>query len=215
MITPRKTHIRDHPTQPTSNKYSWILIFLSSANPSKKPSQIPSTMLPVIQWLKPSGTPSHFPNQQPSEVPTLPLLERQARNFLTFLVVDQVITLVAVHQLIWVCIPFICQLSYQPQCLQMFQVKNPVTSQLFISYRLQLVSHVLFRLFNIAISQHMLQLCTQAVDQVTDLLILQSYILASTLVYHSHKPHLSLQLPILVPFSWYIHHSTLQFILDQ
>ena len=36
-----------------------------------KPSQIPSTIHTVLKILKPSETPSHFPNQQPSGVPNL------------------------------------------------------------------------------------------------------------------------------------------------
>ena len=54
----------------------------------------------VLQILKPSVTPCNFITQQPSGEPTLNLLEYQARNLLKFLVVDQVITLVAVHKLI-------------------------------------------------------------------------------------------------------------------
>ena len=40
----------------------------------------------VLQILKPIETPSHFPNQEPGGVPTLTLLEFQARNLLKFLV---------------------------------------------------------------------------------------------------------------------------------
>ena len=44
-------------------------------------------MPPVLQILKPSGTPSHFTTKQPVEVPTLTLLEFQEINLLTFVVV--------------------------------------------------------------------------------------------------------------------------------
>ena len=37
-----------------------------------KPSQSPSTTNTVLQIFKPSGTQSHFPTQQPSEVSTFP-----------------------------------------------------------------------------------------------------------------------------------------------
>ena len=52
----------------------------------------------ILQVLKLSGTPSHFTTQQQGGVPTFPFLEFQARKVLTFLVVVQMITLVAVHQ---------------------------------------------------------------------------------------------------------------------
>ena len=44
-------------------------------------------MTTVLQVLNPSGTTSHFPNQKTGGVPTLTMLEIQARNLLTFLVV--------------------------------------------------------------------------------------------------------------------------------
>ena len=51
----------------------------------------------VLQIFKPSGTLIHFSTQQPSVLRTLPLLEYQARSLLVFLVVEQLIILVAVH----------------------------------------------------------------------------------------------------------------------
>ena len=50
--------------------------------------------------------------------------ECQARKNLTFLVVAQVITLVAFHQLLLVCIPVIFQVLHQLYFLQMFKVKK-------------------------------------------------------------------------------------------
>ena len=64
-------------------------------------------------------------------------------------------------------------------------------------------------------SQPIFQVCTQSLDQVMVLLVLQYHMLSSTLVYHSQKPHLSLQVPVLVLFSWYFQHYTLLFILNQ
>ena len=95
-------------------------------------------MTTMLQIFKPSGTLGHFPNQQPNKVPILDLLEFQARNLLTFLVVAQVITLVAVHHLLRVCIPFLCQVLHQPHCLQIFQVitndVSPVTDGFMDGY---------------------------------------------------------------------------------
>ena len=54
----------------------------------------------VLQILDPSGTPIHFPSQQPSVVPTLPHLEIKPRNILTFRLVAQTITKVEFHQLL-------------------------------------------------------------------------------------------------------------------
>ena len=192
-----------------------VLIFLPSANTGKKLSQIPSTIPTVLQSLNTSVTPSHFPNQQPSGVHTMPLMEFQAINLLTFPIVAKVISLVTVHQLLWVCIPLLCQVLNQPHCLQMFQVKNPLTSQAFIHYSLQLVFQVWFHLFKLVTTQPMFQVCTLAVDQVMALFVLLSCILSSTLVYHSHKPLMSLPVPISLPFSWNFHHSALLFILNQ
>ena len=143
------------------------------------------------------------------------LLQFQARNLITFLVVDQLISLVSFHQLLLVCIPVIFQLLHQPHCLQMFQVRKPVTRKKFIHYSLQLVFQVCFRIFKLVTSQPMLQVCDQAVQLVMVLIIFQYWILDSTLVYHSQKPHLSLQVPVLVLFSWYFQYSTLLFILNQ
>ena len=55
----------------------------------------------------------------------------------------------------------------------------------------------------------------KALDQVMGLLILQYCILSSTLVYQYHKPHMSLPVPISVPFFWNFHHFTLLFISNQ
>ena len=69
--------------------------------PSKKHSRIPSSGLSDHPRSSTSVAkivhPSHFPTQKPSGVPTFPLLEFEAINILTFLVVAQVITLVLVH----------------------------------------------------------------------------------------------------------------------
>ena len=81
-------------------------------------------MTTVLKILKPSGTPSHFPTQQPGEVPILPLLEFQARKILTLLVVSQVITLAAVHKFLLVCTTVLYQVLHQLHLLQMFQVRN-------------------------------------------------------------------------------------------
>ena len=102
MITPTKTASRD-PTKSPSNKPSWFSNFLPSENPSRKALKSPITMPTVFQRPNPSGTSSHLTTQQPSGLPTLALLECQARKISTLLVVDQVITLVAVHQLLRVC----------------------------------------------------------------------------------------------------------------
>ena len=54
----------------------------------------------VLKILKLSGTPSYLTSQELGVVSTLNLLEFQARNIPTFLLVAQVITVVAVHQLL-------------------------------------------------------------------------------------------------------------------
>ena len=54
----------------------------------------------MLQILKPSVTSSHFTNQQPGGLTTLPVLKFQERKLPIFLVVAQVITLVVVHQLL-------------------------------------------------------------------------------------------------------------------
>ena len=51
----------------------------------------------VLQRFKPSGTPGQFTTQKPGGVPVLTLLEFQARNLLTLVVVAQGITLVVVQ----------------------------------------------------------------------------------------------------------------------
>ena len=99
MITPSTTP-RRYPKQSPSNKPSWLYIFLPSAKASRKQSQRHSTIPIVFKSLNPRGTPSHFHNQQPVGLHTFPLMECQAIKLLTFLVVAQVITLVAVHQLL-------------------------------------------------------------------------------------------------------------------
>ena len=78
------------------------------------------------------------------------LLNFQARNLITFLVVAQVISLVAVHKLLWVLIPVLCQVLHYPYLLQFFEVINPVPIQAFILYRLQLIFQVWFHLFKLA-----------------------------------------------------------------
>ena len=59
---------------------------------------------------------------------TVSLLQFQAINLLTFLVVAQVIGLVVVHQFLWLCIPVLCEILHQPHLFQMFQVRNSVTT---------------------------------------------------------------------------------------
>ena len=127
----------------------------------------------------------------------------------------QVISLVAVHKLLWVFIPVIWQILHQPHCLQMFQMRKSVTSQVLIHYRLQMFFQVWFHILELVTSQPMLQVFTQVVDQVMGLLVFQSCILSSTLVYHYQKPYLILPLPISVYFSQNFHHSTLLFILNK
>ena len=70
--------------------------------------------------------------------------------------------------------------------------KNPATTQSYIHYRLQLIFQVWFHLFKLVNFQPMFQFCTQSVDQVMGFFIFQSSILASTLVYQCHKPHIIL-----------------------
>ena len=78
----------------------------------------------VLQSLKPSGTPSNFPTKKSGGVPTLPFLECKAIKIPAFLAVVQVITLLAVHQLLQLCIPVLSKLSDQLHFLQMLQVQN-------------------------------------------------------------------------------------------
>ena len=59
---------------------------------------------------------------------------------------------------------------------------------------------VWFHIFKLVTSQPMLQVCTKEVYQVMGLFVFQSCILASILVYHYHKPHLRLPVPISVHF---------------
>ena len=66
----------------------------------------------VLQILKPIETPSYFPIQIPGGLTTFPFMEFQAGKLLTFLVVAQVITLVAAHKLLWVFIPVLCQVLH-------------------------------------------------------------------------------------------------------
>ena len=113
--------IKQNHCRPSQSKKNW--------SPRWKKSKIiklwtKKEMITVLQIFKPSGTPGHFPTQRPGGVPILNLLECQARNLLSFLVVAQVITLVAVYQLICVWIPVLCQVLYQPHWLQVFQVRD-------------------------------------------------------------------------------------------
>ena len=94
-------------------------------------------------------------------------------------------------------------------------VPSEKPSTKFIHYRIQLVCQYWFHLFKLVTSQPMFQVFTQAVDQVMGLLSLQSCTLGSTLVYRSHKPQLSLPVPISIPFSCHFHHSTLLLIFNQ
>ena len=48
-------------------------------------------------------------------------------------------------------------------------------------------------------SQPIFQVFNQVLDQVVGLIIFQSCIIASTLVYHSHKHHTSVPVPFLGP----------------
>ena len=61
-------------------------------------------------------------------------------------------------------------------------------------------------LLDVVNPQPMFQVCTQAVDQVMGFLIFKFCIPASNLLYHSHKPHLMLPVPITAPFSWNFHY---------
>ena len=77
--------------------------------------------------------------------------------------------------------------------------EHPVTSQSFIQYMLQLVCQVWFHIFKIVTYQPMFQVRNQSVDQVMGLPVFKSNILASTLMYYYHKPHMSLPVSISVP----------------
>ena len=137
MITPSTTSNR-HQAQSPSNNPSWLSLFKPSEITSRKTLHILSKILTVLQTLNPSGTQINFPTQQPSGVPTFPLMECQAKNLLTYLLVTQVIILVEVHQFLLVCIPFLCQVLHQPHCLQIFQVitndVSPVTDGFMDGY---------------------------------------------------------------------------------
>ena len=93
--------------------------------------------------------------------------------------------------------------------------EKPVTSQSLIHYSLQLVCQFWFHILKLVTSQPMFQLFTQLVYQVMGLIVLKSFIIASTLVYNSHKPCLSLPVPISVPLSCHFNHSALLLILNQ
>ena len=82
---------------------------------------------------------------------------------------------------------------------------NPVKSQAFFNYTIQLVCQVWFHIFKLVTSQPMFQVFTQELDQAMGLLVFQYLILASNLVYCSHKPHLILPVSISVPSPVGIH----------
>ena len=111
----------------------------------------------------------------------------------------QGIILVPVHQFLLVLIPLLCQVLHQPHFIHMFKVRNPVTSQSLIRYRLQLVCQFWFHIFKLVTLQPMFQVFNQKVDQVIVLPVFQSITLDSTLVYYSHKPNMSLTVSISVP----------------
>ena len=119
------------------------------------------------------------------------------------------------HHLLWVWIPVFFQVLHQSHCFHKSQEINPAKSQEFNHYKLQLLCQVWFHLLKIATSQPMPQVCNQVVDQVMGLLIFQFFILASTLMYHSHKHHRSFPVPISVSFSWHFNHYTVLFIFNQ
>ena len=129
--------------------------------------------------------------------------------------VARVLSLVEIHQLLSACIPVVYQLLHQPHIFHIFEARKPITIQAFVHYSLQLVWKVWFHIFNLVTSHTMIQVCTQAVDQLMRLSVFQYFILASTLVYQSHKPHPSLPVSISVPYPVVMHQLTVHIkVLD-
>ena len=157
----------------------------------------------MLKSLKPVETPSNFTNQQPSGVPTFPPdvisikktshVPSSGPRYQTSGSLSVAIRF----------IPSLCQVLHKQHLFQILQGIKPVTRQAIIRYRLQLVWQVWFHIFNLVNSQLMFQVYTQAVDKFMGLLIFQSRILASTLVYHYHKTHTIPPMPIYPPFFYF------------
>ena len=111
----------------------------------------------------------------------------------------QVISLLSIYQLLLVFILFLCHILQELNFLQIFEMRNPMTSQAFIQYMLQLVCQVWFHIFKLVTYQPMFQVRNQAEDKVMGLTAFQSNILSSTRMYYSNKPHMILLVSISVP----------------
>ena len=121
LIIYSTTHSRD-PTQSPSNKTSWISFFyyvqIPSGNNHRSLLQCP---LCCKDWIPVEHQVILLLNNQVEYLP-FPLIQFKARDLLTFLVVSQVTNILAVHKLVWLCIPFLFQVLNQPYCLQMLEV---------------------------------------------------------------------------------------------
>ena len=158
--------IKNNPTASPSKKLSWFSIFYQVKIPEKnRHKSLLQFPMCCKAWSRLEHQVIFLLKNQVGYLP-FPLLKFQAINLPILLVVAQLISLVAVHKLIWVCTPLLFQVLNQPHFLQMFQEINPVTIQAFIHYRLQLGCQVLFHLLNIVTSQPMLQVYTKSVDQL-------------------------------------------------
>ena len=126
-ITPIKTPIR-YSTQSSYNKPSWLSSFYQVQIPAGNHHTSLVQLLKCCKYWSQVEYQVIFRLTNQVAYITVSLLQFQAINLLTFLVVAQVIGLVVVHQFLWLCIPVLCEILHQPHLFQMFQVRNSVTT---------------------------------------------------------------------------------------